>query len=119
MQTLGLSLDGAVDWLEMRNEVLVAAFNAQLETIPSFGPQVDVQLREYLDNVGNMRRAIWDWSFASGRYFGDRGLEYAKTGLVPLIPAQVRDSTETAVDVLVMEEVLGKWHEGSGEQYVV
>ncbi|EJF62143.1 terpenoid synthase [Dichomitus squalens LYAD-421 SS1] len=113
MRSLGLSLDGAIDWLEQRNEVLVDTFYAQLEAVPSFGPQVDAQLREYLDYVGNTRRAVWDWSFVSGRYFGDRGLDYAKTGLVPLIPAKTRNNTETVVEVLIMEEELAKW-DGAG-----
>ena len=118
MQNLGLSLDGAIDWLEKQNEELVTEFDAKLEAIPSFGPQVDGQLREYIDYVGNTRRAIWDWSFASGRYFGDRGPEYAKTGLVPLIPAQVRNNSETEVDVLIMEDALEKFYGGVDEQCV-
>ena len=82
MHEFGLDLDGAVQWLEKRNEELMANFYAQLRAVPSFGQEIDEHLQVYLEHVGNTRRAVWDWSFASGRYFGDRGPEYAKTGLV-------------------------------------
>ncbi|PIL37701.1 terpene synthase [Ganoderma sinense ZZ0214-1] len=107
MHTFELSLDGAVRWLEKRNDELTASFDAHLAAVPSFSPEIDAQLQMYLDHVGNVRRAVWDWSFASGRYFGDRGPEYLRTGLVPLLPRKGQ-VCEDSIKVFSMEEELAK-----------
>ena len=67
-------------------------------------------VQAYMDHVGNMRRAIWCWSFECGRYFGERGPAYAKTQAVPLIPKRVRDAglRGDKVDVFLMEDGLAK-----------
>ncbi|KAI1791054.1 terpenoid synthase [Ganoderma leucocontextum] len=111
MHTFDLTLDGAVQWLEKRSDELTESFYAHLKAVPSFGPEIDAQLKMYLDHVGNVRRAVWDWSFASGRYFGDRGSEYARTGLVPLLPKKAQ-SCEDSIKVLMMEEELAKFQDG-------
>ena len=107
MHTFDLTLDGAVQWLEKRSDELTASFYAHVASVPSFGPEIDGELKMYLDHVGNVRRAVWDWSFASGRYFGDRGSEYARTGRVPLLPKKGQ-SCQDSIRVLSMEEELAK-----------
>ncbi|KAJ7436098.1 isoprenoid synthase domain-containing protein [Mycena galericulata] len=63
-----------------------AKFLAALKTVPSFGPEVDTQLQEYIQHLAGWPRSNDCWNFEGGRYFGNKGLEIQKTRCVPLMP---------------------------------
>ena len=107
----GLTLHDAARWVVERNAELEAQFlqcHSEFSTTGGAAPGNSIQA--YMDHVGNMRRAVWCWSFECGRYFGDRGSTYAKTQAVPLIPKKIRDTSlrGNQVDVFLMEEGLAK-----------
>ncbi|EIN12000.1 terpenoid synthase [Punctularia strigosozonata HHB-11173 SS5] len=49
-------------------------------------PELDTQLTEYVDGLGNWVRANDSWSFESQRYFGTAGVEIERTRQVRLLP---------------------------------
>jgi len=71
-----------------------AKYQAELQTdflnqrkmLPSWGPDIDKQINEYIPGVANWCRAYDCWCFESHRYFGDKGLEIQQTRCVPLLP---------------------------------
>ncbi|KAG1839501.1 isoprenoid synthase domain-containing protein [Suillus tomentosus] len=54
--------------------------------VPSWGPSVDVLVKEYLNGVANLARACHSWSYEGQRYFSTKGLEIQQTRLIPLLP---------------------------------
>ncbi|KAL1940077.1 hypothetical protein VTO73DRAFT_9412 [Trametes versicolor] len=91
MRELGMDLDSAIEWVVDFHHGIAARFIEGLEHLPSFGPGVDAQLQEYLQNIANWPRCVDSWSFEAGRYFGERGVEYQRTRQVPLLPKSKRD----------------------------
>lgn len=86
-----MDLDSAIEWVVDFHHGIAARFIEGLEHLPSFGPGVDAQLQEYLQNIANWPRCVDSWSFEAGRYFGERGVEYQRTRQVPLLPKSKRD----------------------------
>lgn len=73
-------------WAADYHSKIEAEFINGLSELPSWGPTLDMQLKEYLNGIANWARANYCWSYESQRYFGSRGLEIEKTRLVPLLP---------------------------------
>ena len=103
--------DGAI-WLCMKmHDELKRKFLDGLGRVPSFGPELDSQVRTFLDGVANWPRANVCWSFEGGRYFGNRGAEYQKTRKVPLYPKvvhyrdQVLHSESAGVMIPLVDEL--------------
>ncbi|KAI8989884.1 terpenoid synthase [Trametes punicea] len=86
MHELNTDLDGAMLWAMDFHRAVSKKFFEYLKGVPTFGPDVDVQLQEYLRGITNWPRSIDSWSFESNRYFGERGLEVQKTRKVSLLP---------------------------------
>ncbi|KAG2040513.1 isoprenoid synthase domain-containing protein [Suillus americanus] len=90
MLELGLDRGGAIAWAAHRHAELQKRFIDGLAKIPSWGPSVDVLVKEYLDGIAIWPRASTCWSYEGQRYFGTRGLEIQQTRLVPLLPKAKR-----------------------------
>ena len=90
MYHLDTDFDGAMTWIIDLHKDIEARFHSALKLIPSFGPEIDVQVQWYIDFIANMARGIYSWSFEGGRYFGSRGLEFQRTRLVPLLAKSPR-----------------------------
>ncbi|KAL1944525.1 hypothetical protein VTO73DRAFT_2955 [Trametes versicolor] len=101
MRELGVDLDGAVAWVVDLHHSIAARFIEGLKHVPSFGPEVDTQLQEYLQNIANWPRGSDSWSFKSGRYFGEWGLEYQRTRRVPLLQKSKRDLQSNGREVQI------------------
>ena len=56
--------------------------NAKL--VPSFSPSIDKIVQEYIMGLCTIVTGIYDWSFESKRYFGNKGAEVKRTGVVQL-----------------------------------
>ncbi|KAM5541867.1 terpene synthase [Ganoderma adspersum] len=107
----GLTLQDAARWLVKKNAELEAQFlQCHSEFSIAGGAAPGNGIQAYMEFVGNVRRAMWCWSFECGRYFGDCGPTYAKTQAVPLMPKKIRDTSlrGNQVDVFLMEEGLAK-----------
>lgn len=86
MHEFDMPLLEAMEWIEKRADEVKTKFLDRVKHIPSWGEQVDAQVAEYIDQMGNFIYANNFWSFESARYFGSVGLEVQKTRYVPLLP---------------------------------
>ncbi|TCD62382.1 terpene cyclase [Steccherinum ochraceum] len=111
MRQFQLDFDGAVDWAVQYHSELQAKFLAALHRVPTFGDaKIDREVAEYVRGLGNWPRCNDCWSFEGERYFGDKGLEYKETRLVPLLPKVVKSENgpgrrKGEVNILSMEEL--------------
>jgi hypothetical protein len=86
MKEQNLSLQGAINWLESYASRVHDAFLVNLTKLPSWGEDVDRRLKVYVDGLGQWVRGNDDWTFESGRYFGDRGSLVQRTRMMSLLP---------------------------------
>ncbi|KAJ7137759.1 isoprenoid synthase domain-containing protein [Mycena epipterygia] len=101
MHQFNLDLYGAMAWVVDYHEEVETRFLDALKRVPSFGPEVDSQLHEYIEHLANWPRCNDCWNFESGRYFGKNGLEFQKTRYVPLLPKVDMDRTLKRENVVV------------------
>lgn len=92
MKQFGYTLDEALKWTANRHEEVQARFLDGMKRLPSFGPDVDPRLQQYIQAIATGPRANDCWNFESGRYFGSKGLEIQSTRIVPILPKVVVDN---------------------------
>ncbi|PIL37703.1 terpene synthase [Ganoderma sinense ZZ0214-1] len=85
MHQFGLDLYHATEWVAQYHKEVEARFFDALARMPSFSPDVDAALREYITCVAAWPRGNDCWRFESERYFGKKGAEVQKTRRVPLL----------------------------------
>ncbi|KAG1830868.1 isoprenoid synthase domain-containing protein [Suillus variegatus] len=90
MLELDLDRGSAMAWAAHYNAEVQKRFIDGLAKVPSWGPSVDVLVKEYLNGLANWARASHSWNFESQRYFGTMGLEIQQTRLVTLLPGPDR-----------------------------
>jgi hypothetical protein len=82
-------IQGAMNWVyEYHKELEVKFMDLYENNVPKFGEPVDAQLARYVDGIGNMVRANYEWSFETERYFGKKGPEIEETRWVALLPKE-------------------------------
>ncbi|KAG6867759.1 hypothetical protein C0993_011582 [Termitomyces sp. T159_Od127] len=86
MHHMQLDLREAMRWAGDYHSRLEKSFLADVETVPSFGEELDVKVRRYVDGLGNWIRANQCWHFETTRYFGANGLEIQESRRVVLLP---------------------------------
>ncbi|KAI0273275.1 terpenoid synthase [Russula aff. rugulosa BPL654] len=72
MNEKGVDLDGALDALAKYNDEVLSKFQAQRHMLPSWGPDMDRIVNEYVERLAYWIRGHDCWSFESRRYFGRR-----------------------------------------------
>ncbi|KAJ7627810.1 isoprenoid synthase domain-containing protein [Mycena polygramma] len=102
MREFNIDLQAALGWLYEHHAQVQVRFFGALERVPSFGPQVDPQLEQYISRMAIWPRCNDSWNFESGRYFGAKGLEIQKSRWVPLLPKVERDPKLRADNVRVL-----------------
>jgi Delta6-protoilludene synthase len=86
MHQFNTGLKGAMEWVSNYHDDVEAKFLDGLKRLPPFGSKVDEELEEYVLGMANWPRGHDCWSFESGRYFGNKGLEIQESRCVPLLP---------------------------------
>ncbi|KAG2101571.1 terpenoid synthase [Suillus discolor] len=86
MLELDFDIGSAMAWAAHYHAEVQKRFIDGLAKVPSWGPSVDVLVKEYLDGIANWARANHSWSYESQRYFSTKGLEIQQTRRVPLLP---------------------------------
>jgi len=86
MRHSNLDVAGAMKWARNYHVKLQVKYLAGLKKLPSFGPQIDKDVKEYLDSIALMVKGNVCWSFEGRRYFGNLGLNVQQTRYVPLRP---------------------------------
>ncbi|PPQ69928.1 hypothetical protein CVT26_013253 [Gymnopilus dilepis] len=77
-------VQGAINWLEQYAAGVHAAFLDNVANMPSWGEDVDRRVKIYIDGIAQWVRGNDDWTFESGRYFGNKGLEIKKSRVMTL-----------------------------------
>ena len=89
MRLFNLNVAGAMNWVCQYHYEKQAEFLALRKQIPSFGPEVDRALEEYVNLLGNVIRGAYCYHYECKRYFGDMGMKVQENGWVPLLPKVV------------------------------
>lgn len=81
-----VDVQSAIDWLERYAARVHDGFLDNVARLPSWGEDVDERVKVYVDGLAQWVRGNDDWTFESGRYFGDKGLEVQKTRIMSFLP---------------------------------
>ncbi|KZT69830.1 terpenoid synthase [Daedalea quercina L-15889] len=86
MQYQGVGLQEAVDYVGELCRQTINGFAENLEHIPSWGPEIDRDVKIYVKGLQDWIVGSLHWSFITHRYFGPLGPEIKKTRYVKLHP---------------------------------
>jgi len=75
-----------MSWVVDYHDEVKKTFLDLLNQVPSWGPEVDKEMSEYIGHIANLPRGCDCWNFEGGRYFGDKGREIQETRWVHLLP---------------------------------
>ncbi|PPQ66010.1 hypothetical protein CVT24_011954 [Panaeolus cyanescens] len=81
-----LDLQSAVDFVGDMCKGSIERFMMERENLPSWGPEVDWQVKVYVDGLADWIVGSLHWSFETERYFGKVGKEVKKSRVVELLP---------------------------------
>ncbi|KAJ7112783.1 terpenoid synthase [Mycena crocata] len=102
MHALDLNLNAALMWISDLHDKLVDQFLTAYKWVPRFNnPDLDAQVLEYVDGLGNWVRGNDVWSFESERYFGTKGPEIQATRVVTLLPKVISSTNVTSPDIQI------------------
>ncbi|KAI5122525.1 hypothetical protein M0805_005252 [Coniferiporia weirii] len=84
MRTKGLSLNEAMDYVEVQFKEFMDTFISSKAEIRSYGPEVDAAIRSYIFGMEQWVIGNIMWSFDTQRYFGTEHEEVKRTRVVRL-----------------------------------
>ncbi|KAH9035467.1 isoprenoid synthase domain-containing protein [Lactarius deliciosus] len=96
MKAHGCDLQTASDTIGAHYAELMECYLADRERLPSFGVEIDADVRLYVRAMENWPIGNLEWSFETNRYFGPLHDEIKRTRLVVLTPR--RDDSDTDSD---------------------
>ncbi|OCB85493.1 terpenoid synthase [Sanghuangporus baumii] len=96
MNEYNVDVQGAIQWAVSYHSEVKMKFLDGLDRVPSWDPDMDRQVRQYLHGLANWARGNHCWSFEGGRYFGDKGLGYQKSRVIPLLPKDIPFRNDTS-----------------------
>jgi hypothetical protein len=96
MKAYGCDLQTASDIIGAHYAELMERYLADRERLPSFGIEIDADVRLYVRAMENWPIGNLEWSFETNRYFGPLHDEIKRTRLVVLTPR--RDDSDTDSD---------------------
>src|SRR5882762_11099747 len=86
MHELNTDVNEAIAWAVNYHAEAKAKFLEGSKRAPSWGPEIDRQVQQYIDRIANVPRGHYCWNFEGGRFFGKKGPEIQKSRQMPLIP---------------------------------
>lgn len=86
MAAQGIDVQAAVDWAGGMHADMTRRFNQLFLEIPKYGDPIDQDLESFMNGMAHWTGGNVQWSFESGRYFGNRGLEVMATRSLQLSP---------------------------------
>lgn len=90
MKSHDLNVQDAVDHIGEQYRQLRDRFLTDRETLPSWSEDVNRELKEYIEGLGNWVTANVEWSFESERYFGKDGPEIRQHRNLVLLSQEFR-----------------------------
>lgn len=101
MNERGLSLDEAVDWAVDRHDTETRLFERLLGKLPSFGPEIDVQVKAYAGMLTAWVRGHLDWAHETGRYVTADGNPPSSKRWQSFMAAQIQAGTMPFSDIAI------------------
>jgi len=86
MRQYGCDIQAAMEKAYVVHQEGQARLRNLMSQVPSFNPEVDKELNEYIAHVVNWVPAIARWHFECRRYFGDQGEEVRRKRWVAMLP---------------------------------
>ncbi|KAG8908272.1 hypothetical protein FRB99_007805 [Tulasnella sp. 403] len=130
MNEMGLDVQGAVDFVGDLIMRRIDRYVADKELLPSWGPEVDAQLAQYVAGLERWVIGVLHWSFDSERYFGAEHERIKKDRIPPFsfLPSnklpfkegrgerakgltEIRGSYYNPVTYTYLNELLSDWGE--------
>ncbi|KAJ3567287.1 hypothetical protein NP233_g6469 [Leucocoprinus birnbaumii] len=106
MNERGLDLQEAVDFVGEMCKSAIDRFIKERDSLPSWGPEIDRQVKAYAQGLADWIVGSLHWSFESTRYFGKNGRKIKQTRIVELLPlrpeARVSDPVEWITLVILL-----------------
>jgi Delta6-protoilludene synthase len=99
MKERGVDLDGALTWVATSYERVLSEFEERRRTLPSWGSDIDIAVKDLIERLGFWIRGHDCWSFESERYFGTGGAEIQKVREMNILP-KVGKPEVTATNVV-------------------
>ncbi|CAF4278743.1 unnamed protein product, partial [Adineta steineri] len=81
-----LSIQQAMDQAGQMVIDQYAEFERLRHELPSWGADIDSQVKQFVDSLANMIRGNLSWSFETQRYFGSEREEVKRTRRIKLLP---------------------------------
>ncbi len=85
MEEYKVDVPAAMEWLDSFGRYRVDTFLDGIEQLPSWGPEIDVNVQKYIKSVGYVIRGADAWSYESEKYWGKKGIEIQRSRLVTLL----------------------------------
>jgi hypothetical protein len=97
-----LSVPEAMRWLENFGKDRIKVFMDGVEKLPSWGTEIDQNVRQYIDCIGYLVRGADAWSYESERYWGKKGEEVQRTRVVTIFPEESQEGLVTKEELKTM-----------------
>jgi len=78
----------AMKWLEAFGRDTVATFLTGINRLPSWGPEIDDKVQQYINGIGYLVRGTDTWCYRSERYWGEKGKQVGTTRIATLFLEQ-------------------------------
>jgi hypothetical protein len=88
MHEHSLKLQNVLYWLDEYAKITIVKFHKDRVNLPSFGPEVDAAVVEYINRTARCIRDYDSWSYETVRYYGNRGLEVQQSKKITLMRKQ-------------------------------
>ena len=105
IHTLSTDLTGAFDWVAAHyKEISTEFLSIYRDNLPTFTPEIDIQVRAYVEGLAHWARGIDAWSFETERYFGKLGEDVRIGRRVVLLERDARVAASGVVSGLDIME---------------
>ncbi|KZO97574.1 terpenoid synthase [Calocera viscosa TUFC12733] len=89
MKEKAFAMQEAIDFVGEMCHARLRDFAEDRKKLPSWGNPIDRDVAAYVQGLADWVVATFHWSFASRRYFGDKGEEIKRHRVVELLPSRV------------------------------
>jgi len=83
-----VDIPAAMKWLEVFGRDTVDNFLTGINALPSWGPEIDDKVQQYINDIGYIVRGTDAWCYRSERYWGEKGKEVGRTRIATLFLEQ-------------------------------
>jgi len=83
-----VDIPAAMKWLDVFGRDMVATFLNGVNELPSWGPEIDDKVQQYVNDIGYLVRGTDAWCYRSERYWGEKGKEVGTTRIATLFLEQ-------------------------------